>query len=107
MLTLTAGTILAIVMTFSQLINFPGEKCAKIKTEQTQSESDEAPQTCISIPTFSLPTSVHLKPNLDAQFLFEILFESETHTEYVELEVEAPTRFFATLFRVIISPNAP
>ena len=108
MVTMIAGTLLAVVMTFSQFAPLVDEDCAeRTNTEQSSDEQSEGQGTCISIPTFSLPSSVHLKPSLDAHLLFQILFESETDTEYVELEVETPTRFFTTLFRVIISPNAP
>lgn len=108
-LTMIAGTLLAVLMAFSQFVDLGNHlACAQQVTPSGETQEEpETSKTCVSMRTFSLPSSVHVRPDLDAHFLFEILFEPQTDAEYVVFDAEAPTRFLVTLFRVIISPNAP
>jgi hypothetical protein len=50
---------------------------------------------------------VHVQVNLNPYCLFEIFFEEDIDEEHVEEDAFYPDRFFETMFRVIISPNAP
>jgi hypothetical protein len=101
------GSVLAFAISFSQYL--APERVAsteKAKTEQTENNGSKD-EFYISLPTFSLPVPVHLQPSLDAYCLFEIFFEKDTDVDPVEEDLFYTDRFFQTLFRVIISPNAP
>jgi hypothetical protein len=98
------GCLLVVVIGCSQFLGTQSQPESKsLKTEQ---KSDADHVSYISLPSFSLPSPVHVQINLDFHCLFEILFESR---EKRDLSVEVPSfgQFFVTLFRVIISPNAP
>ncbi len=101
------GTILALTIAFSQYL-IPDRVSApeKAKTEQTDNTGDEK-GSFISLPTFSRPAPISVQVNLDAYCLFEIFFEEDVDENYVEEDVSYTDRFFQTMFRVIISPNAP
>ena len=100
------GSILACAIAFSQYLSPELVGSAeKAKTEQTENSSEE--QFYISLPSFSLPVPVHVQPSLDAYCLFEILFEKDNNADHVEERLFYTDRFFHTMFRVIISPNAP
>jgi len=105
--TLVVGSILALAIAFSQ---FYTPECAvqteKVKTENTDNKA--ADETAyISLPSFSLPAPVHVQANLDPYCLFEIFFEKDLDENHVEEDMFYTRRFFETMFRVIISPNAP
>jgi hypothetical protein len=106
--TLIVGSILAFAMAFSQFL--PSDLSAakkKAKTAQASKESHDDTQSDISLPTFSLPAPVHVQVNLNPYCLFEFFFEENTDEEQTEEDLLHPDRFFETMFRVIISPNAP
>lgn len=104
---LILGSILALTIAFSQYLTLESKISAeKAKTEQTGQSTDEE-ESFISLPTFSLPVPVTVQANLDAYCLFEIFFEADVDENYTEEEVSYTGRFFQTMFRVIISPNAP
>lgn len=101
------GAILALTIAFSQYLT-PEHISSpeKAKTEQAANTGDEK-GSFISLPTFSIPAPVHVQVNLDAYCLFEIFFEEDVDENYVEEDISYSDRFFQTMFRVIISPNAP
>jgi hypothetical protein len=105
---LIIGSILALAITFSQYLT---PECVagdnKVKTEQTDTSGEESDAAYISLPTFSIPAPVSVQGSLDPYFLFEILFEADVDENHVEDEESYVDRFFQTMFRVIISPNAP
>lgn len=104
---LILGSILALAITFSQYLTpeyFSGD--GKVKTEQTDTSGGEK-AVYVSLPSFSIPAPINVQGSLDAYFLFEILFENDVDENYVEAEESYVDRFFQTMFRVIISPNAP
>ncbi len=101
------GTILALTIAFSQYLTPErASSTEKAKTEQAGNTGDEK-GSFISLPTFSIPAPVSVQVNLDAYCLFEILFGEDVDENYVEEDVSYSDRFFQTMFRVIISPNAP
>ncbi len=102
------GTILALTIAFSQYLRpeCNASSAEKAKTEQAGNTSDEK-GSFISLPTFSIPAPISVQVNLDAYCLFEILFGEDVDENYVEEDVSYSDRFFQTMFRVIISPNAP
>lgn len=106
--TIVVGSILAFAIAFSQL--FPADCSASsegAKTEQTEKKAGSDTESYISLPTFSLPVPVHVQASLDAYCLFEIFFEKDIDVGHVEEDLLHTDRFFQTMFRVIISPNAP
>lgn len=103
------GCLLAIAMVCSQFFGLActhaENKKNAVKTEQSENTSDQA--SYISLPSFSLPSPVHVEINLDSHCLFEIIYEDK---QECGTSLDAPnftTKLFSTLFRVIISPNAP
>jgi hypothetical protein len=107
-LTIILGCVLAVAITCAQFFGIAGnqQEFRKLtKAEQTENSDDQS--SYISLPSFSLPSPVHVQINLDSHCLFEILFEDKQAC-ITSLDVPNFTqKFFVTLFRVIISPNAP
>lgn len=101
------GSILALAIAFSQYLTpLPIASETKAKTEQS-GKADAEKTLAISLPSFSLPAPVNIQVNLDAYCLFEICFEENVDEDYVEDDLSYIDRIFHTMFRVIISPNAP
>lgn len=106
--TILLGSLLALAITFSQYLSPECTTCSeKVKIEQTENSSDEENSAFISLPSFSIPAPVNVQVSLDPYCLFEIFFEEDIDEDYVEDEESYADRFFETMFRVIISPNAP
>ncbi|MFN3839733.1 MAG: hypothetical protein ACK4RF_03405 [Cyclobacteriaceae bacterium] len=102
--TLLAGVSVALAIAVSQLFYFHvSDKPVKpVETEQ----SEEA--AFISMPSVTPPSSSSVvETNQEFSFILEILFEGQ----YEETEAVPVNRvfdkLFQTLFRVVISPNAP
>jgi hypothetical protein len=107
-LTLLAGIVTAGVIVFSQLFYFQAATYCqeKVDTEQHDEKSD-APESHISIPSSTISSTSSIEIHQDLSFILETLFEkkSEEETSY---SISLPaSKFFSTLFRFIISPNAP
>jgi hypothetical protein len=106
--TIIVGTFLALAIVFSEFLTIQNTASAeKANTEQSESKSGTESDTYITLPSFSLPAPVHVQVNLNPYCLFEILFEEDIDENHVEDDAFYPDRFFETMFRVIISPNAP
>ena len=105
--TLIIGSILAFAISFYQFqtMTFPAST-GKVKTEQTGDTGKDA-CTYISLPSFSIPSPVDVQANLNPCCLFEIFFKEDFKENQVAVDLLHPDRFFETMFRVIISPNAP
>jgi hypothetical protein len=104
---MTLGCLLVVVIISSQffsLASTPHDLKKAVAAEQTEDTDDKA---YISLPSFSLPSPVHVQINLDSHCLFEILFEDKQTSGTSTHVLDYTQKFFATLFRVIISPNAP
>jgi hypothetical protein len=108
LVTIIVGSILALAIVFSEFLT---SQCIasteKAKTEQTEKKAGSDTGAFISLPSFSLPAPVHVQVNLNPYCLFEIVFEEDVDEEHVEEDAFYTDRFFETMFRVIISPNAP
>jgi hypothetical protein len=106
--TIVIGITLALAITFSQYLT-PDAICSveKVKIEQTDKSTGDEKASFISLPSFSIPAPVSVEVNLDAYCLFEIFFEEDIDENYTEEDDTYADRFFQTMFRVIISPNAP
>jgi hypothetical protein len=103
-LTLAAGLGVAVAITVSQLFFYtlPDKPVNQVETEQ----SDDA--AYISMPSVTLPSSSSVvETNQGFSFILEILFEDEhRHEEPVSFN-KVFDKLLHTLFRVVISPNAP
>jgi hypothetical protein len=106
--TLIIGSLLAMVIVCAQYFHFEASSFSKkeIKTGQQES-SQPADEAMVSLPSFSLPAPVHVQLNLDAYCLFEILFEEDQQLNSSAEAPVYPEKLLITLFRFIISPNAP
>ncbi len=105
--TMILGSILALSLVFTQYVTeFNSAAHEKVKTEQADNNGDRE-QSFISLPTFSVPVPVSVQANLNAYCLFEILLSKDDNKEFVKDDVSYTGRFFQTMLRVIISPNAP
>lgn len=106
-LTLLAGIVAAGIIVFSQLFYFQAANYCqeKVDTEQHDQKSD-LPESYISIPSTISSTSnveIHQTPT----FILETLLEKEVDAESDHTISLPVNKFFHTLFRFIISPNAP
>jgi len=108
-LTLLAGIATAGVIVFSQLFYFQAANYCqeKVDTEQQDQKKKDGTETHISIPSSSISSSSHIELTHDLSFILEALFQSESKEEEVTSISLPVNRFFQTLFRFIISPNAP
>ena len=101
--TMAVGVILAVAIVCSNVwTNHVTKENEAAKTEQSSDTTFEF----FSAPTLSPPSVFHVHLSLDTFCLFDIAYESaEEHSE-VSDPIEPP-KLLLTLFRVIISPNAP
>jgi hypothetical protein len=107
-LSIMLGFMLAAAIVFVQIFQFQQTTISKkeVKTEQHDSKKSKE-ELRVSLPSFSLPSQVYVSVNLDAYCLFEITFQETEQREMDVLSPSLPEKFLMTLFRVIISPNAP
>lgn len=107
--TLFFGILTATVIVLSQLFWFQANTITKssAETEQTDAQKETSQEAHISLPSSSLPSSNTVVVEHDFSFLHEILFEEETSTEASKTVLTTASKFFQTLFRTIIAPNAP
>lgn len=107
-LTLLAGIATALVIVFSQLFYFQAATYCQKKAETEQREQKtEGHESYISIPSSTIFSTSHIEVSQDFSFVLGILFENKPEEER-NTEITLPaSRLFQTLFRFIISPNAP
>ena len=107
-LTLLAGIVTAGVIVFSQLFYFQAANYCqeKVDTEQHDQKTD-APESYISIPSSTITSTTSIEINQDISFVLETLLEKESDEETNHSITLPVNKFFQTLFRFIISPNAP
>lgn len=107
-LTLLAGIATAGVIVFSQLFYFQAANYCqeKVQTEEN-AQGGGAEKTYVSIPSSTISSSTSIEINQDLSFVLEILLEQETEDDPSQKIVLPVNRFFQTLFRFIVSPNAP
>jgi hypothetical protein len=106
--TLFFGIVTATVIVLSQLFWFQTSDFSK-KTacsEQTEDTNDEE-ESHFSLPSSTFPSSTSVEQGQESSFIQELLFKEE---KAAEISTSLPTtvgKFFQTLFRVLIAPNAP
>lgn len=108
-LTIIMGAVLALAIVFSQLFHYQvTSEQAKKETRTEQSEKNTGDQACYNVlSSFSIPAPACIELDVESFCLFEISFEKATEVDVLEEVSHYTGKLFATLFRVIISPNAP
>jgi flagellar basal body-associated protein FliL len=106
--TIFFGIITALVVVFTQLFWFQAADFSR-KSAKTEQQADASTETeaHISLPSTSLTTPNTIQVEQDFSFIHEILFEKESEKKPAQTLVSVAGKFFHTLFRAIISPNAP
>lgn len=104
--TLLFGSLLAMAIVCAQFF-VVSHASAKTTAVDASASTEEEGASYFSVPSFAIPSSVHVKLDINPHVLFEILTE-EHERETPQVDDVLPLRkFLVTLFRVIISPNAP
>jgi hypothetical protein len=110
--TITAvfGLLLAVGILFSSFSTSgtnAEEKAKQAQSEKTDDDKSEQNICIVSAVTIAPSSVVTIQSNFIAHFLFEILQPGESeHTESAD-QLPHSEKLLLTLFRVIISPNAP
>jgi hypothetical protein len=108
--TVLMGAFLALVIVLVQVFHFQAwhkaDSAKRAKTEQKDNQnSNEASYNVLT--SLSLPSPAYLELDTDLFCLFEIVFE-QADDEPRDTDVpQYCSKFFQTLLRVLISPNAP
>jgi hypothetical protein len=105
--TLIFGLATALVLVFSPLFCFqPYSQKAQIKTEQEEEKQAEKSATVISLPA-PQTQQVSNQTASDFALIEEIIKQTKAKTESVKNTLVTTGKFFNTVFRFLISPNAP
>jgi hypothetical protein len=105
--TIAAGVILAVAIICSNVwTNHFTKATEATKTEQGADTKSDTSFEFFSVPTLSPPSVFHVHLSLDSFCLFDRGYESMEEDSEVSDPIEPP-KLLLTLFRVIISPNAP
>jgi len=107
------GIVTALVIVFSQFFYFQDTSALKKQasshaTEKHEKQDKAQKKAVISLPSFSQQTSAHTDVNpKSSMYLFDIVFGERNDQERAPEVPISVGKFFETLFRVFISPNAP
>ena len=105
--TMLIGSLLALAIVVAQLHPLHVAETGKEAKTETRDTNQAENATVISLPSFSLPSPLHVINGLTTHCLFEIFLDND-QPEISENETPSvPLKLLLTLFRVIISPNAP
>lgn len=103
---MVVGLLAATVIVLSHVFKAP-EEIAEKKPATEQSAKSES-KTVISAPSEAVMQGTAVQVDEQApQTLLEVLAEPQSNTGFVPVAKELFSSFLKTLFRVIISPNAP
>ncbi len=103
---MAAGVLAAVVIVFSQSFYHQAQSnLEKIKTEQ--SPDQDAHKAFVSAPSDAVVNSTVENVNEQVPSLLEELFTTDEESESVSIVPTLFANYFKTLFRAIISPNAP
>jgi hypothetical protein len=107
--TLFIGIVTALVVVLSQLFLFQPSPISKKSTEEAQTTNTEKStkqEAHISLPS-SLPSGNTVVVENEFSFIHDIVFETASSCATCKTVLSTTGKFFQTLFRVIIAPNAP
>jgi hypothetical protein len=106
-ITMMIGLLLAVAVICSHIFQTVSTKISsKAKSEQKTSQTEDDFYYAAG-PTITPPASAHVHTNLVAHCLFEIIRPEGEKESFSSDSGIHPQKFLITLFRVIISPNAP
>lgn len=109
--TIVAGVLTAVAIILSQLFYYQGAQfCKKEQTSENHEKkapADEPEEAFVAGPSTSVLTSTHVDLTHKTFVLFEILFPEKEEDVYQSDLPLTLGKYFHTLFRIIISPNAP
>ena len=105
------GILTAVVIVFSQIYCFQ-EACQHkeklTKTEQHQdNKKAESHKAFFTMPSSIIPSSASIESTQETAFICVVSGEKKEVTPHIQEFPVFLTKFFQTLFRIIISPNAP
>jgi hypothetical protein len=103
------GSLTAVMVIVTQLFLFEGIQETHDTGVRTEKTSDEpsGDKVFLSAPQPSVLSSFQAGLNHESVFLFEILLDSREHKGWSPEVPVSIGKYFLTLFRTIISPNAP
>jgi hypothetical protein len=103
------GALTAVIVIVTQLFLYEapqGKLNSSVKTEKT-SDENSGDKVLLSAPQPSVLSSFHANLSHEAVFLFEIILDVKEHKAWAPETPVSLGKYFITLFRAIISPNAP
>jgi len=101
------GLLLAAAIVCSNIFLFEHTRSVKKELKSEKAKEEQTPSFTAAPTITTPPTSVHVQFNVASYCLFEIGTAPEKEEQVASDITSYPSRFFLTLFRVIISPNAP
>lgn len=101
------GIITATIIVLSQLFWFQATDFNKKKAVTEQEDANQREEAHISLPSSSIPSGTSVEQGQESSFIQDLFFEEEKASEVSTLLPAAVDKFFHTLFRVLIAPNAP
>jgi hypothetical protein len=102
------GLLLALVLICANVVTPQNTAVAKEKSKsKTEQKTADKQFVFVSAPTITPPSSAVIECCLFAHCIFEIDQEQQFQDESSSVTFIQPQKLFQTLFRVIISPNAP
>jgi hypothetical protein len=106
-LTIAAGLLLAVAIVCSNVLLLAPKvhSVADCKSEKAKDEQEKFVFT--AAPTITPPSSFLVQLNVEACCLFEVITQALKPEAFVSDFAIHPRKYLLTLFRVIISPNAP
>ena len=105
---LTAGIVAALVMLLSVSLYQPKKEISAEKNkEKPATEQPAGDVSFVNAPTDALPGSGTVQVEVKTLPLLETFLPVEKVQECVYLPFHIPVRYFKTLLKTVISPNAP
>lgn len=106
--TLILGLVMALVITVGQVTaNNTSDKIQTQEQQDQQTDNDQAEEMLVLKAADAISTSVQVSLTHHYYFISEIIFDDQSKTDGWHIETPVLTTFMHTLFRQIISPNAP
>ena len=108
-LMLVAGILAAVIILFSQA--FQKETCqllSKIKSQKTEKTAEAEKKVIMATPVDAVTSGITVEvEDANASLIREIVHDENTTSKQAIVGKTLVTNFFKTLFRVVISPQAP
>lgn len=105
-LTIVAGVLLSVAVLCSNIFHI-SDSVKAAKTASTEKAKEEKEAAFFTAPTITPPAASNVQLDVPAICLFEIICEDDSPEVFDDEDVCRTQRYLTTLFRFIISPNAP